>query len=150
MNLTAEKVHKIFFDCLLNTEGLPDGFKKVTKDYPPDPWMTNDIVFVRGVLGQLIFFDRGRLEQHRREIELMLLDLPKEAMLTDKSGGCSFIQCCMDRNDSQWGEHQNLDYLLALGRAVGLVKWRLPRELWSKLCPGGVPMLVVLDDVIEK
>jgi hypothetical protein len=54
----------------------------------------------------------------------------------------SFLNACMTKDDNQWGEHQNMEQLLALGIAIGYARILLPRNMWSVL-PGGVPYFSV-------
>ncbi len=82
-------------------------------------------------------FHPERLESHKEEIKSMLDCLP-EAFHKDTGGGTSFLNACMDKDNHQWGEHQNMEQLFQLGNALKLSAWLLPKEIWSSL-PGGMP-----------
>lgn len=86
-------------------------------------------------------FNPSRLAEHKQEIKEMLECLSDE-FRADKGGGWSFLQACVTKDGDQWGEHQNINELLALGIATGQAKILMHRELWSAL-PGGMPYFVV-------
>jgi hypothetical protein len=125
MILTAQQVNEVLIDCL----------------FRDDEDRTDHVV------GEAVMlkagFHPGRLEQHKSDIMEMLLDLPSE-FLQSQGGGWSFLNACVTREGNQWGEHRNIDELLALGVASGQAEIQLPREVWSAL-PGGVPYFVVKD-----
>lgn len=122
--LTIEAVAKIFFDCLFK-EGEP-----------AEPRIVGE-----GVLHDFGFHP-ARLASHEPAIIALLKELPDQ--FHEGSGdGWSFLQGCVDRDGRQWGEHQNLEQLMALGNAIGRVVFLFPREHW-KMLPGGVPYLTVL------
>lgn len=121
--LTAEKVHTVIIDCLFR-EGED----------------TTDHIPVSGVVLNLGFHP-GRLKEHTDEIAELLAELP-EGFSENMGGGRSFLDACMDKHGEQWGEHRNVDELLTLGLASGLVSYCLPREVWHVL-PGGMPYFTV-------
>lgn len=73
----------------------------------------------------------------------MLDQLPGEFKLSD-GGGWSFLNACVESNGTLWGQHADVEALMALGIATDLVKYNVPRELWSEL-PGGMPYFVFND-----
>lgn len=88
-------------------------------------------------------FHPERLEGHREDVRGMLMELSDDFMAT-KGGGMSFLNMPMDKDGHQWGEQVNAGDLCALGTALGLVSFPLPREMWEVL-PGNVPYVMVKD-----
>ena len=86
-------------------------------------------------------FHPERLEGHRVQIVEELSSLPSE-FYANNGGGWSFLNMCNDNNGVQWGEHQNMEQLVCLGMALGLVKEQFPHDMRSVL-PGGMPYYVV-------
>jgi len=125
MGLTSERVTEIFLDCL----------------YREDEDTSNHIK-AEGITTN-VGFHPERLEGHRAEVEAMLMELPDQFLLS-KGGGWSFLNACMDRNDIQWGGHENMQQLILLGIGLNKVRFCMPRSMWSVL-PGGMPYFVVLD-----
>ncbi len=147
MELTAMNVKNTLFACLRKSDKVPEEFKDINKD-SDDCQERNGIMFVRSIIGQMAFFDMAKLEAHKKDIGEMLMQLPNEFMASSESKGWSFLNACVRKDDAQWGEQRDMDWLLMLGRALGYVEWLLPRALWKAL-PGGVPYLVVRDDKIN-
>jgi len=121
--LTAENVQRIVQACLYNEDDD-----------------TSNAVIHEGVVIRMGFHP-DRIAEHRDEIEDMLNQLPSE-FHKDGKGGMSFLNACMRRDGVQWGEHRNIEELVLLGLATGMVKYLLPREAWIAL-PGGMPYFVV-------
>jgi hypothetical protein len=129
MKLTALNVNTIFQSCL---------FK--------DGETINDACVVEGVVSKVEFHPR-RVNNHRVEIEALLLELP-DAFRNSNGGGWSFLQACDDRHGNQWtGLHRDMEELFQLGMAIGKVKCLMSRPMWQAL-PGGMPYYVVLDKEI--
>ena len=124
--LTAKRVNEIFVDCLFH-----------------DGEFTNPHVTGEGVMLKAGFHPE-RLASHKAEIRAMLFELP-EKFRTSKGGGLSFLAGCETKDGAQWGEHRDLDQLLALGVATEQAMFLVPRDLWP-ICPGGMPFFAVLDD----
>lgn len=122
--LTAEKVESVFMDCLFR-EG----------EDTSNPAVAN-------VVSANIGFNRERLEGHRSIIGEMLGELP-DAFHTNRGGGMSFLNACVTRHGDQWGEHSNVDQLLALGIATNQARMLFARSLWDAF-PGGMPYFSVL------
>lgn len=115
MKLTSENVEATFAACLRNEGAVTDG------------------VAMRAYLD---------VSGHEANIVAMLSDLP-EPFHADKGGGWTFLNACYDKAGEQWtGFHQMVDKLVMLGRALGVVKWCLPREHWNAF-PGGMPYFMV-------
>lgn len=121
--LTANRVDEIFMDCLFKDEE------------PTEVHIVGEGIMVKSG------FHPARLESHKEEIGKLLLELPDE-FHSDKGGGMSFLNACMDRHENHWGEHRSMDQLLTLGTATGLAKILVPREMWG-MFPGGMPYFVV-------
>jgi len=124
MNLTAEKVHTTFMNCLFN-EGEPTDNHKIGE----------------GVMMK-VGFNPERLKENEPAITEMLNDLPDEFKKTG-GGGMSFLNMCNDKEGNQWADlHKTMDELVALGNATGKLSFLMPKEMWNVL-PGGMPYLVV-------
>ena len=123
IKLTAENVWAVFRDCL---------FK--------DDEDTAQAVIAEGIMSKFGFHPE-RLAAHTGDIRSML-DCLSDDFQVSGGGGMSFLNACMTKDDNQWGEHQNMEQLLALGIAIGYARILLPRNMWSVL-PGGVPYFSV-------
>lgn len=121
--LEPARVEKVFANCLAR-EDDPDG--KVFE----------------GIVTRALFTDK--IEEHRAEIEAMLMELPHN-FRRSVGGGWSFLNGCVDSSGDLWtGEQRIVEYLVLLGMGIGKVSILLPRELWAVL-PGGVPYFVIED-----
>lgn len=123
----ASKIEKIFLDCLYKPE-------EIDNDKTPQ-----DAVLVQGIVRDFGFHPQ-RLQSHKEEIRLLLTEMPKE-FHKQGGGGWSFLNLCMDKNGDQWGEHPNMEQLVALAIGCGLGNYQLPKDLWASL-PGGMPYVV--------
>jgi hypothetical protein len=121
--LDAGQLSEIFNDCLYGDDENTTGYVR------GDGIMHN------------FGFHPDRLNSHRQEISAMLDELPPE-FHEDSGGGMSFLNACVDKNNRQWGEHQNMEQLFALGQAIGRVKSCFPRGMWNML-PGAMPYYVI-------
>jgi len=121
--LTAENVEAVFRDCLFR-----------------DAEDTSKAKIVDGVVSKFGFHPE-RIASHKTEIAEMLDGLPDE-FKASKGGGWSFLNACMTKSGDQWGEHRNIEQLLALGIASDQAKVLMPREMWSAF-PGGMPYFAV-------
>lgn len=118
--------------------------REITKDCSVTEHPSKDEVVVKGVAHTFGFIP-AKLEEHRHEVATMLQGLPKEFRKPNVGGGggWSFLNACNDANGEQWtGFHLTMESLFALGIALGLAEWVLPRDLWSVL-PEGMPYVVV-------
>lgn len=124
MELTAEKVHETFMNCLFK-DGEPTENHKVGE----------------GVMGKFGFHPE-RLKEAEPIITELLAELP-DAFKKGSGGGWSFLNMCEDKHGRQWADlHKTMDELVALGTATGKLSFQLPREMWTAL-PGGMPYLVI-------
>ena len=131
MKLTSKNVTDIIRDCLWKPEEI------LSPDTLPD-----NTVFGEGITMRM-GFNPERLQEHKEDVRSMLLELP-ETFLASKGGGWSFLNACITKDGVQWGEHRNVEELILLGNALGLVKFTVPRALWSAF-PGGMPYFTVKD-----
>lgn len=132
----AVRIEQILLDCLFTDAELAE--------YPAGTPPTG-AVLVEAVKGKFGFHP-GRIASHTAEIRKHLDGLPvtfQSTSVEGGGGGWSFLNACMDRQGSLWGQHNDINNLLALGVATGQARIQLPRELWSAL-PGGMPYFVVL------
>lgn len=126
MELTAKNIDQVFLDCIFNTRDD-----------------LSNIIEVEGVILKCKF-NRERLEPHRGDIRSMLNQLPDEFM-EKIGGGWSFLDACLTKEGTHWGEHTDIDKLLCLGLAIGKIEFCLDRDYW-KFFPGGVPYFMVKED----
>jgi len=124
----AERVEKIFMDCLFKDEEIKDGKAP------------SDAVLVEGLVSKFGFHPT-RLASHQAEIEKELLEFDDD-FYTGKGGGMTFLNFCNTKDGEQWGEHRNMEQLITLGIAIKKVKYCLPRSMWNAL-PGGVPYVSI-------
>lgn len=129
--IDATRVHEILLDCLYRNEEIENG-------------LPFEAVKAEAIMRTFAFHPE-RLEEHRKEIISILTNLPPQ-FRREEGGGWSFLSWCFYPGEHgeliQWGEHPTGEELIALGAALGFVKYVLPREMWEVL-PGGVPYLVL-------
>lgn len=129
--LTAENVDKIFQMCLFQeAENLVGA------------------VVVECIVRKFGFHPI-RIKQFMPEISKLLNQLPDDFM-DGKGGGMSFLNMCLDKDGNQWGEHFDMEKLLALGLANGLARFTLSRDMWEAL-PHKMPYLTIYQpkDIID-
>ncbi len=123
MKLTAQIVHDTFLECLFKDGESTDNYK------------LGEAVLIK------VGFNPKRLKEKEPLIDKLLKELPTD-IHKNIGGGISFLNMCVDINDNQWGEHKNIDELVALGIATGKLSFLTPRKMWN-LLPGGMPYLVL-------
>jgi hypothetical protein len=126
--IDVEGLHSIVRECLFKDEEIgSDGNPKC------------EAALVEGVV-QSFGFHKGRVLAARDRIVAMLrcLDSKFEA-------GASFLEAPFDKNRNQWGEHRDVNELMCLGMAIGVVEYAAPKLMWPML-PGGMPYYVVKFD----
>lgn len=123
LELTSKNVEAVLFYCFFKS-GEP----------------TDNQVIVEGIVSTFGFHPE-RLKEKIFEIADLLSQLPKE-FREDSGGGMSFLNACVREDGVHWGEHKNVEQLMVLGLAAGLVTYCLPQKVWPSL-PGGVPYFVV-------
>lgn len=131
--LTSKAVEKVFDSCAIQSQEMFD--------------KTPDAIVAECILHKIAFYPE-KIKEHKQEIIDLLNQLPdefKEADGTDddKKGGWSFLNACVDKDGNQWGEHYNIEILIALGIAIGKIEFNMPRDMW-KFLPGGMPYFKVL------
>ena len=117
--LTAENVERLFTLCEL-LAGAPGGIE------------------VSGLVHRFRF-DREQIQRHRVAIAILLDQLPEEFHASG-GGGWSFLNGALDRHGEQWGDQPDVQRLLCLGMAAGMVRQLAIPEA---VLPGGVPYYVV-------
>ena len=126
--LTADRVEKIFTECLFNENESTDGSVKA-----------------EGIMTS-VGFHPGRLAKHQAEIISMLNELPDEFQQS-KGGGWTFLNACNDKHGNQWtGLHVTMEQLFLLGIGINKVKFLIPRNMWDML-PGGMPYVIILQNL---
>jgi len=128
--ISAQRVEEIVKDCLYISDEIIDG-KPIVEP-----------IIGKGILRDFGFYP-SRLESHREEVRVMLMELPDQFKKSN-GGGWSFLNACMTKNDEQWGGHEDMERLFALGIGLGLVKFALPKDMWNVL-PGGMPYITIED-----
>ena len=121
MKLTAESVKETLEKCLVRDQDAIKKCESVCVDSHHEKVVVDNICIVFGLDGHKYYLDAVALEQSKGNIEEMLLQLPREFMRSAAMGGSSFLRACLDNKGYQWGEHENVDELLALGKAVVMV-----------------------------
>lgn len=130
--ISTTRIDEIIRECLFNDETeIEDGKPKAGIEMKTG----------KGVMGGF-GFHAERLESNREEVAQMIDLLPDVFRQ-----GMSFLNMCMDKNGAQWGEHRDMDLLICLGTALGLMKVLegIPRQM----LPGGMPYIQVLDQTKE-
>ncbi|MCI8460929.1 MAG: hypothetical protein HFE81_05980 [Bacilli bacterium] len=122
MKLSVENVQNVVRDCLFNEDEVKDGSPIC------------DFEVGLGVVHNFCFH-AGRLAQHNDDILDMINQLP------DIENKTSFLSLCMTSEGVQWGEHKDIEQLVALGIASGNLEYCYPREMWPML-PGSLPVVV--------
>lgn len=128
MKLTAENVEIVLKDSLFRPEEIVNGESPV------------DAIRAQGIMLNFGFHPQ-RLLSHLDDVSSMLDDLD-DNFKEEKGGGWSFLNACMTKDGTQWGEHRNIDELLCLGIGLDLVRFQFPREMW-RIFPGGVPYFTI-------
>lgn len=126
--LTVEAVHNLMRHALYSPDEL-DG------DRTPD-----NAVLVACVVHSFGFHPQ-RLKEKKPEIDALLLEL-HDNFQKDNGGGWTFLNACKDKHNNHWGEHKDVEALLALGIGVGSASFLAPRDVW-KAFPHGMPYFEV-------
>lgn len=113
----------------------------------------DDKILVRSVVHSFAF-DPDRLFAARSKIvELIreIVDLETYGRHGRGKGG-SFLGLCIAGSGEHWGEHPDVEMLLAVAIPLGLAGWCAPRSFWP-LLPVGMPYVWFdpdADDLIAK
>jgi len=124
--LTAKKVNDVFLSCLYK-----DG--ETIKEFIPVEGITMNVGF-----------NPEKIKEYTSTIRELLDELPKTF-----NEGITFLNMCMTKDGEQWGDHPNMQELMLLGIATGMLIYPLPKEMWGIL-PGSVPYVQrVSEDKIQ-
>jgi hypothetical protein len=130
--IDSKAVSACFMDCLFTEAELVDGQPKIA------PVVAEGVTAFFGLHPQ-------RLAEKRQMVQGWLQQLPKPFFheADGGGGGWSFLNACTTEAGELWtGLHEVVEQLLVLGVGLGMVKWLMPRAMWSAL-PGGMPYFVV-------
>lgn len=130
--LTAKAVRDLMMKVLYSDEELRSG------PIPPE-----GTIMVEGLMRNFAFHPE-RLRAAKPEIDALLAELP-ETFRIDKGGGWSFLNACYDRHDNHWGEHPDMECLVALGIGVGSASWCM--KDYASALPGGMPYFEVHPEI---
>lgn len=131
MELTAENVKETGLACMFSDEEI--GTKT-------DDEMKAIAIVSEGITVNFVF-SPDKIKQQKENIKSLLSQLPDEFMKSG-GGGWSFLNACVTKNGTQWGEHRIMETLFCLGEAAGIVQLCMPREMWDIL-PGGMPFYTI-------
>lgn len=124
--INPEELERIFMNCLFADFEMDQGIVD-------DPAKT---VIVEGITATY-GFNRARLETHRQEVIDMINQLP-DTFQVNGGGGQSFLQMCVTKDGTQWGEHRDMEKLLTLAIGLDIGGYCMPRQMWQ-MFPGGMP-----------
>ena len=128
MNL-SQVVDETVRYCLFTNDEIVDG-------KPPADAIIVDAITTK------IGFNPIRLAEKKELIREMLNEMDP-SFHKNGGGGMSFLKLCNDKHGEQWtGFHQKMAMLVALGIAVGMASYCLPRQFWPAL-PGSMPYIII-------
>ena len=94
------------------------------------------------IIAGIVYFKPHEIELHKDEIIKLLEELPTEFRKSG-GGGWSLLNGCYDRYGELWtGLQTVVVQLFALGMAIGVAKYLMPRELWATL-HGHMPYILL-------
>lgn len=129
MKLEAKRVNEIFEDCLAgNTQ---DDSKRI---------------IVRNMITADFAFDADKLKEYEKEIRGLVDELPY-TFRASAGGGYSFLMAYMDKDGHHWGEHKDMEQLIALGIGIGYMECLTEYPMAASM-PGGMPYYRIMDKVI--
>lgn len=97
-------------------------------------------IMVTGIKNNFAFHP-DRLENTRERVTNWCNELEDE-FFTGKGGGSSFLNICVTKNGSVWGEHSDCEALMCLAIGLGIMNYCIGKEFWQGL-PGGMPYLKI-------
>ena len=122
MDLTAENVESVFFDCLFTKYELVN-YKSCI-----------DPVIARGIVHDFCLHPL-RLDRHRQNVIDMLAQTPA---IFHKDTGGSFLRLRMTNKGKRWGIRQNVEQLLVLGLGLEVIQYRVPRKYITITIPEAI------------
>lgn len=138
--IDSKRISEVFKECLFRDEELELAKKN-------DGSFDTACVLGSLVVGSIPVFCWLRILGFKDEIKAYLNLLPDE-FKESSGGGYTFLNMCVDKNNNQWGGQRQCDELTALGKALGLCDYLLPRQYWGTL-PGSVPYIIVFDKSLK-
>jgi len=130
MELTPQNVEQIFKTCLFQKGESTENYVEAEG--------------IRSIMG----FHPQRLEENKENILALIEQFP-DSFREEGGGGMSFLNMCEDKNGNLWtGMHSIMEQLVALGIAIGKMKYLMPRPMW-KTMPGGMPYIVIKTNIEE-
>lgn len=127
MDLTADNVRAVFDDSLAASGEVPT-------------------LRAHGLFNEF-FFNPGRLEVHRSAVRSFLGKLSTRYYV-DRGGGHSAMAMGHRRDGEYWGGRPDVERLICVGLALGLVDFCLDRRLWH-LFPAGLPYVRLPGDLFK-
>ncbi len=120
--LSSERVNELYTACLINEEDFFMGE------------LMCDFAVGEGI-GGLSFFSVERLDEYREDINQCIMMMP------GLNRGNSCVKLLKDKNDDKWTDDiEDLDKLIKLGVALGVLYLPVPREEWHNM-PKGLPIV---------
>ena len=140
MELTTHNLDMIMREVLLTgaeTEAanLPDDV--IGNELPVAP---ESVILIHGAV-TIYGFSKDRLLARTDDIKSMISQLPRE-FFVNGGGGWSLINAVSRADGELWSSQIGADALFCLGRAIGVTKYLMPRDIWSVL-PCGMPYFAV-------
>lgn len=129
--LNEKIIRNILKDCIFKTDEIENGAP------------TKEFTYVDGVVNKFAF-NTERLNKNKEKIAELIDLLPLSAIPE------TFLALCYDKSNRLWtGDHVNVEMIMVLGIACGLIEYAYPREQWGNL-PGGVPVLIKTNKDIKE
>lgn len=127
MTPLATRINAVVYSCLYQQGELD------TPGVTPD-----DAILVKGIVKDFAFHPQ-RVASYKDVIAGFCNEVG-EGFQKSKGGGQTFLNLCMTRVGSQWGEHADCEALVVLAIATGQGGYCLPRDMWN-VFPGGMPYI---------
>ena len=159
MKLTSANVHDVFVKCKCQLDN-PNVVKinGLTNDFLFDSKMVQKYTIdIYDLLMQLP--DTFKLSESNPKVNIIItcrfFDFIKDRtsdpieMFYQFLPGQSFCYAYLSNENVHWGEHLNMQELVVLGIASGLMKFVFPQPIWQYLY-GSVPHIIIIDEVKTK
>jgi len=159
MELTSVNVHDVFVKCKCQLDN-PNAVKinGLTADFLFDSKMVRKYTIdIYDLLMQLP--DTFKLSESEPKVNIVItcqfFNFIKDRtpdpieMFYPFLPGQSFCYAYLSNENVHWGEHPNMQELVVLGMASGLMKMVFPQPIWKYLY-GSVPHIIVIDEIKTK